>query len=361
MGELEPGPGEGFFKFIRVGQEVFCNLAVGRIHLEGKVGGGHHGGMAQVGVVGILNGTLGSRIGGRPLVSTRGALGQLPIIFQEGLQVAHIPFCRPRFPSALGAAADGVTRFAGAKAALPAEAHLLNGGGFGLGTDQSGIASAVTLAKGMATGHQGHGFLIVHGHAGKGLAHIDAGGGRVRIAVGAFRINVDQAHLHGCQGVLKVAFTGVALVAQPLFLGTPVNIFLRFPHIFPTAGKPEHLKAHGFHGAVARQDHEVGPGDFLAVFLLDGPEQAASLIEIDIVRPAVEGRETLGTVAGTAAAIPHAVGAGAVPGHADEERPVVAVIGRPPLLGVRHQLVKVLLNFSQIELYKFFCVVKIRV
>src|SRR5262249_25698373 len=44
-----------------------------------------------------------------------------------------------------------------------------------------------------------------------------------------------------------------------------------------------------------------------------------------------------------------AVGAGRVPGHADEERAVVAVVGRPPVLRRRHQLDEVLLERVDIE------------
>jgi hypothetical protein len=36
---------------------------------------------------------------------------------------------------------------------------------------------------------------------------------------------------------------------------------------------------HAVDGDVAGEDHEVGPGDLLAVLLLDGPEQAARLVE----------------------------------------------------------------------------------
>ena len=56
------------------------------------------------------------------------------------------------------------------------------------------------------------------------------------------------------------------------------------------AGKTAGLESHGLNGAVTCKDHKVSPGKFLAVFLLDGPEQAACLIEVYIVRPAVERR-----------------------------------------------------------------------
>jgi hypothetical protein len=42
---------------------------------------------------------------------------------------------------------------------------------------------------------------------------------RVGVAVRAFRVHVDQAHLHGGQRVVQVALAAVALVGQPGRLG----------------------------------------------------------------------------------------------------------------------------------------------
>jgi hypothetical protein len=95
---------------------------------------------------------------------------------------------------------------------------------------------------------------------------------------------------------------------------------------------------------------QVGPGELAAVLLLDGPEQAPGLVEVGVVGPAVERREALGAGAAAAAAVGGAVGAGGVPGHADEEPAVVAVVGRPPVLRVGHQGVEVLLDRLEIEL-----------
>ena len=76
----------------------------------------------------------------------------------------------------------------------------------------------------------------------------------------------------------------------------------------------------------------------LAVLLLDRPEQPARLVEARVVGPAVERGEALRALPAAAAAVSDAVRARGVPAHPDEERPVVAVVGRPPLLRRRHQL-----------------------
>src|SRR5208282_6645420 len=97
-------------------------------------------------------------------------------------------------------------------------------------------------------------------------------------------------------------------------------------HVRSSAGKPESLEAHRFQRDVAREDHQIGPGNFLAVLLFDRPEQAARAIEVHIVRPAVEWRETLLTSAAASTTVTNAVRSSAVPRHANKQRSVVAEV-----------------------------------
>ena len=91
--------------------------------------------------------------------------------------------------------------------------------------------------------------------------------------------------------------------------------------------KPKVLKPIEFERDVAGEDQEIGPGDLAAVFLLDRPQQATRLVEVGVVRPAVERREALLSVSGAAAPVMDAIGAGAVPRHPDEQ---AARNGRSP-------------------------------
>ena len=91
------------------------------------------------------------------------------------------------------------------------------------------------------------------------------------------------------------------------------------PDVFAAAAEAEGLEAHRLEGDVAGEDHQVGPRELAAVLLLDRQQQRAGLVEVAVVGPAVERGEALGAVAGAAAAVLDAVGAGAVPRHADEE------------------------------------------
>ena len=174
------------------------------------------------------------------------------------------------------------------------------------------------FAEGVAACNQRDGLLVIHCHAEERLADIARRGDRVRLAVRPFRIDIDEAHLHRAERFRELALATVAFIAQPGPLGTPVKLF-GFPNIGATAGETERLEAHRFEGDVASEDHQVGPGDFPAVFLLDRPQQPARLVEVRVIGPAVERGEALLAGAGAAAAVRDAVSAGAVPGHADHQ------------------------------------------
>ena len=141
----------------------------------------------------------------------------------------------------------------------------------------------------------------------------------------------------------------VAFVGEPRAFRSPENIFLRLPDIFAAAGESKSFESHGFERDVAGENHEVGPRKFAAVFLFDGPEEAARFVEVRVVGPAIERRETLRAVAGAAASVGDAIRAGAVPRHANEERAVVAVVGGPPGLRVGHQRVEIFDDGVEVE------------
>jgi hypothetical protein len=206
----------------------------------------------------------------------------------------------------------------------------------------------VHLAEGVATDGQRDRLAVVHPHAGEGLTHVLGGLHRVRDAVGALGVDVDQAHLDRGERVVEHAAAvleraGVALVVggEPLGLRAPVDVVLGRPDVGAAEAEAEGAEAHRLERAVAGEDQQVGPGDLLAVLLLDRPQQPARLVEVAVVGPAVERREALRAGAATAAAVDLPVGPGRVPRHADEERAVVAPVGGPPVLRVGHQRVDV--------------------
>ena len=204
------------------------------------------------------------------------------------------------------------------------------------------------LAERVPAGDERDRLLIVHGHAPERLPDVPGSGERVRVAVRPLRIHVDQAHLNGAERLRELPVAAVALVSEPRALRAPVDD-LGLPHVLAAATEAEGLESHRLKCAVAREDHQVGPGDLPAVLLLDRPEQPARLVEARIVGPAVERREALLAGPGTAAAVLDAVRARAVPRHPDEQRPVVAVVGRPPVLRRRHHRLDVPLQGIEVE------------
>ncbi|MDQ1094063.1 hypothetical protein QE400_003476 [Xanthomonas sacchari] len=382
VGQLEPGAGEGIGELLRVLQEAARDLLVGRIEAQRQVGGEHGRPVLLRRIVRVRNDRLG--VLGHPLVRAGRALAQLPVELEQVLEELVGPLRRLGGPGDFQAAGDGVAALAAAEAVGPAQALAFQVGRFRLGADVVGRAGAVGLAEGVAAGDQRHGLFVVHRHAAEGVADVLSRQQRVGIAVRAFRVHVDQAHLHRGQRVLQVAgvlpfavvvlhqhavrfvharrTVRIALVAaQPLGLAAPVYVLVRLPGVGAAAGETEGLEAHRFQRDVAGEDQQVGPRDGLAVLLLDRPQQAPRLVQADVVRPAVERSEALLAAAAAAAAVAGAVGAGAMPGHAHEQRAVVAEVGRPPVLRIGHQRVQIALERFQVELLERLGVIELRV
>ncbi len=242
--------------------------------------------------------------------------------------------------------------------ALPAQALRLERRALRLHTDQVGVAGTVGLAERVAAGDERDGLLVVHRHAGERHADVAGRGQRVGVAVGALGVDVDEAHLDRAELLLELALTGVALVAEPGVLGSPEDL-LGLPDVLATEGEAEVLEAHVLHGDGAGEHEQVGPGDLLAVLLLDRPQQPAGLVEVGVVGPGVERGETLAAVAGAAATVVDAVGAGGVPAHPDEEAAVVAEVGGPPVLRGVHDLDEVALEGVDIQLLELGAVVEV--
>ena len=263
-----------------------------------------------------------------------------------------------RFPGALDAAGGRVCCVPAAKAADPSEALRLDRRSFGFGTEQTGVTRAMRFAEGVSACNQCHGFFVVHRHACEGFAHIPAGGHRIRLPIGAFRVHIDQAHLDRSQRVLKITLTAVAFIAQPGLFSAPIDLFFGRPDVLAAAGKAEGLESHRFECHVAGQDHQIRPGNLAAIFLLDRPQQTAGFIEVAVVGPAVERGKSL--VARTCAAAPigNTVCPCGMPGHANHQPAVMPPVGRPPCLRIGHQGMQILDDCIEVEATESLGVVK---
>ena len=58
------------------------------------------------------------------------------------------------------------------------------------------------------------------------------------LPLGAFWVDVDQAHLHGREGIVQLPISvRMAFVGEPLAFRAPVDILLWLPDVFATAGE----------------------------------------------------------------------------------------------------------------------------
>lgn len=331
--QLVPGPPERVVELLGVVEPAPGDLAVDRVEPHRQVGDQHRR-LARRAAERIGDDRLG--VLGLELPGAGRALGQFPLVAVQQLQVAVAPLRRLVRPHHLQAAGDGVGPLAGGERALPAQALLLDGCALGLRADQVAVTGAVGLAQRVPADDQCGGLHVVHRHAAERDADVVRGLERVRLALGTLGVDVDEAHRGGAVALLElpraVTGAGVALVGAEPLLFLAEDDLLGLPEVGATEAEAEGLEARRLQGHVAGEHQQVRPGDLVAVLLLHRPQQPASLVEVGVVRPAVERGETLHALAATTAPVVGAVGARGVPAHADEQARIAAVVGRPPVL-----------------------------
>src|SRR5256885_14651851 len=129
-----------------------------------------------------------------PPSASKKTLRQFPFVAEQVLEEVVAPLRGPGGPRDLQAAGDRVTPFARADAALPAEALLLDAGRFGLRSHMGLSAGAMGFAEGVAAGDERNRLFVIHRHASERLADITGRRDRIRIAVRALRVDVNQPH-----------------------------------------------------------------------------------------------------------------------------------------------------------------------
>src|ERR1700730_16163574 len=133
------------------------------------------------------------------------------------------------------------------------------------------------FAESMTAGDQCDSLFVIHRHAAEGFADVPGRRERIRVAVRAFRVHVDETHLLGGERGLQIAIAGVAPIRQPLAFGAPVDGLVGLPDILAPAAEAERLEAHRLEGDVARKNHEVGPGAVRPYFCLIGHSSRRAL------------------------------------------------------------------------------------
>ena len=131
------------------------------------------------------------------------------------------------------------------------------------------------------------------------------------------------------------------------------------PDVLASSCKTEGLEAHGLIGHIARENEEVCPGNLVAVFLLDGPQQSSGLVEIGIVRPAVEWSKSLVSCIAPSSSVGNPVRSCGMPGHSYHQSAIMTPVGGPPILAIGHKGFKIALQSLQIQLFEFFRIIKV--
>ena len=90
--QLEPSPGEGVGELVGVFVEAARDRLVGRIESQREVGGQHHRRVSFRRVMGIGDLVVRSPVGRPPLVGARRALRQLPLVPEQVVEEAVVPF-----------------------------------------------------------------------------------------------------------------------------------------------------------------------------------------------------------------------------------------------------------------------------
>ncbi|SLO56572.1 Uncharacterised protein [Klebsiella pneumoniae] len=355
VGQLEPRPGERLVKGLRIVEEAAGDFFKLRVEAQGQVGD-QHGRFALFLRVKRIRDNL-RRVFGFELDRASRAAGLHPFVFEQVFEKVVAPLGGRLRPDHFQTGGDGVRACAAAVAGVPAQTLRFQRRGFRLGADVAGFCGAVGFAQRMAAGDQRDDLFIVHRHIAEGGANGRRGGQRLAAGVRTFRVDINQTHFGGADGLFRQAFR--MTVGQPLFLIAPVDVEIRFPDVFATGAKAKGAEAGVFQSDVTRQHVKVGPGDFLAIFLFHRPQQTAGLIEADVVRPGVQGGKALLSTTCAAATVNGAVGAGAVPGHTNKQANIATPVCRPPLLRIGQQRSEISLQRGVIELFKLFPVVKI--
>ena len=149
-------------------------------------------------------------------------------------------------------------------------------------------------------------------------------------------------------GLASSPVAAVALVAEPGVFG-PQKISSGSQMSGRPKPKPNVLNPIDSMATLPAKTSRSAQEIFRPYFFLIGQSSRRALSRFALSGQLLSGAKRCCAVAATAAAVGDAVGAGGVPRHADEERPVVAVVGRPPVLRGGHHLDEVPLQRLDVE------------
>ena len=149
-----------------------------------------------------------------PLMCSGRAFGKLPVVTKKIFEIIVAPFCWSSCPCAFQTTCNSIACITTAVSIFPTKALFFNTGSCWLCSNVfSGVGSAMGFTKSVPTGNKCYGFFIIHSHAAKSFTNITGRSQRVWVAVGPFRIYINQSHLNRSQWILQVTVAGITLVS----------------------------------------------------------------------------------------------------------------------------------------------------
>ena len=157
--------------------------------------------MALCWIMGVRNSVCTATVFWCPLMCASRTFGQFPFKAKQIFKEIIAEFGGRCCPRHLKAAGDGITGFAGLESAGPAQSLGFHCSGFRFRPKMCSRPGTVGFAKAVAPCNKCYGFFIIHRHACESFANVACRSQRIRFSVRPFRIDIDQAHLHGSQRV----------------------------------------------------------------------------------------------------------------------------------------------------------------
>ena len=184
---------------------------------------------------------------GSPLPRTTRTCHQLPLVVEEVVEEAIIPFRWLIGPSTFQPASNCVPGHATTKTVLPSKALLLEGSALGLGPNVLiRISSTMGFTECVSTGNECNCFFIIHRHASECFSNVLSCSKWIRITIRPLRIYVDQSHLNSAKRVFQFPVTCVALIPKPGGLRSPVYVLFGAPYILTSSGETKRFETHRF-------------------------------------------------------------------------------------------------------------------
>mmetsp|Transcript_122567 Transcript_122567/g.357927 ORF Transcript_122567/g.357927 Transcript_122567/m.357927 type:complete len:280 (-) Transcript_122567:236-1075(-) len=264
----------------------------------------------------------------------------LPSAAQQHTEKLVVPLAGVCCPWPFHAAGEGVLALASATLADPGMRGILR-----RWLPWAQRACAMCFAERVATSDECDCLAVVHAHPAKGISDVMRTACRIGVRRPlaiitednrSFGVEVDQPHSGAAEGLRAQAVHLARGQLLLLWAGAQIQAIRAIGRVQTPCAIFGDGATHALDGCSSRESEEVTPAQAVPVLLLDRPEEGPCLVQVRVIGPAPLRFKALAAAGAAPMAVRVAVGARAVPGQADEEGAIVAIVRRPAVLRVRH-------------------------